>query len=70
MTQIHSRLQVDGPDRDSEYELTVEGETWTYIWLNRQQADALIVALGGTPPPVAITEAEWRDLGRPAGEDE
>lgn len=46
------RLSIDGPDGSGEYEIEMEdghgGKAYTF--LNRQQADVLIVALGGTPP--------------------
>ncbi len=71
MTQISKRLSVEGPDRDGDFEVTIGEDKHMPEWhfITRDEANILIVALGGTPP-VAITEAEWRDLGRPAGEDE
>ena len=72
MVQISKRLSVEGPDRDGDYEVTLDRD-WReggpdYHYITRAEADALIDALSVrdasgrivAPPQTALPE-------RPAG---
>jgi hypothetical protein len=50
--KISDRLNVEGPDKDGDYELTFEVDGYNEShWITRTEADALIVALTSAPPP-------------------
>lgn len=45
--QISRRLSVEGPDREGDFEVCLDGDAGAdYHWINRTEADALIAALG------------------------
>jgi hypothetical protein len=53
MTEISKRLDVEGPDRDGEYELTLSDlgcDSGRHShWITREEADRLIEALKPAP---------------------
>lgn len=66
MTQTSRCLSIDGPDRDGDFCLEVPvGDGTAYHYLNREEANALIVALGGTPPQsVGAVDPHADDSGK------